>query len=80
MRQPFESCNLIGNPHPKATAAASAHAMEREVVKLAEAKWGFVLLRRRWTVERSFGWVTPFRRRQRISPRGRPPPATRGRT
>jgi transposase len=33
-----------------------------EVVKLAEAKRGFVLLPRRWVVERSFGWLARFRR------------------
>ena len=33
-----------------------------EVVKLPEAKRGFVLLPRRWVVERSFAWLTRFRR------------------
>lgn len=32
------------------------------VVKLEEAKRGFVLLPRRWVVERSFGWAARFRR------------------
>jgi transposase len=32
------------------------------VVKLEEAKRGFVLLPRRWVVERSFAWVSRFRR------------------
>ena len=32
------------------------------VVKLSEAKRGFVLLPRRWVVERSFAWMTRFRR------------------
>ncbi len=31
-------------------------------MKLAEAKNGFVLLSRRWVVERSFGWMARFRR------------------
>ncbi|MEM6562719.1 MAG: transposase, partial [Planctomycetota bacterium] len=35
---------------------------ELEVVKLPQAKRGFVLLPRRWVVERSFGWLTRFRR------------------
>ena len=30
--------------------------------KLPEAKRGFVLLPRRWVVERSFAWATRFRR------------------
>ena len=33
-----------------------------EVVKLPEAKRGFVLLPRRWVVERSFAWLARFRR------------------
>ena len=33
-----------------------------EVVKLAEAKRGFVLLPRRWVVERDFAWAARFRR------------------
>ncbi|RMX10380.1 IS5/IS1182 family transposase, partial [Allofranklinella schreckenbergeri] len=36
-----------------------------EVVKLREAKKGFVLLPRRWVVERSFGWLARFRRLSR---------------
>ncbi len=36
--------------------------MELEVVKHAGAKKGFVLLPRRWVVERSFAWLTRFRR------------------
>ena len=31
-------------------------------MKLPEAKRGFVLLPRRWVVERSFAWLTRFRR------------------
>lgn len=41
---------------------AEEHGMRLEVVKLAEAKKGFVLLPRRWVVERSFGWAARFRR------------------
>lgn len=33
-----------------------------EVVKLPKAKKGFVLLPRRWVVERSFTWAARFRR------------------
>ncbi len=36
--------------------------MHLEVIKLPEAKRGFVLLPRRWVVERSFAWTTRFRR------------------
>jgi transposase len=44
------------------TADAQAHGIRLEVVKLATAKRGFVLLPRRWVVERSFAWMTRFRR------------------
>ncbi|PHK93418.1 IS5/IS1182 family transposase [Pseudoroseomonas rhizosphaerae] len=42
--------------------AAADHGITLEVVKLPEAKRGFVLLPRRWVVERSFGWFARFRR------------------
>lgn len=45
-----------------AAEAAAAHGLRLEVVKLPEAKHGFVLLPRRWVVERSFAWKTRFRR------------------
>ena len=41
---------------------AAAVGIRLEVVKLADAKHGFVLLPRRWVVERSFGWTARFRR------------------
>jgi transposase len=43
-------------------AAAASHGIRLEVVKLEEAKRGFVLLPRRWVVERSFAWTGRFRR------------------
>ena len=42
--------------------AAAAHGIRLEVVKLEEAKRGFVLLPRRWVIERSFAWAARFRR------------------
>jgi transposase len=45
-----------------AAEAAAAHGIQLEVVKLSQAKRGFVLLPRRWVVERSFGWTGRFRR------------------
>jgi len=45
-----------------AAEAAAAAGIELEVVRLPEAKQGFVLLPRRWVVERSFAWVSRFRR------------------
>jgi transposase len=41
---------------------AAAHGIHLAVVKLPEAKKGFVLLPRRWVIERSFGWAARFRR------------------
>lgn len=38
-------------------------------MKLPEAKRGFVLLPRRWVVERSFGWAARFRRMTRYHER-----------
>jgi transposase len=38
------------------------HGLQLEVVKLPEAKHGFVLLPRRWVAERSFAWTARFRR------------------
>jgi transposase len=43
-------------------AAAAQAGIQLEVVKHAEAKHGFVLLPRRWVVERSFAWAARFRR------------------
>lgn len=43
-------------------ASAAAHGIQLEVVRLLEAKRGFVLLPRRWVVERSFAWLARFRR------------------
>lgn len=43
-------------------ADAAAHGMKLEVIKHHEAKRGFVLLPRRWVVERSFAWAARFRR------------------
>jgi transposase len=46
----------------EAQEVAEGHGIELVVVKLPEAKRGFVLLPRRWVVERSFAWTTRFRR------------------
>jgi transposase len=45
-----------------AADAAAQHGVKLNVVKLSEAKRGFVLLPKRWVVERSFAWATRFRR------------------
>ena len=42
--------------------AAEKHGLRLEVVKHTEVKRGFVLLPRRWVVERSFAWAARFRR------------------
>jgi transposase len=46
----------------QAATDAAAQGMQLEVVKLPAAKQGFVLLPRRWVVERSFAWAARFRR------------------
>ena len=46
----------------QAVADAQAHGIRLEVVKLPTARRGFVLLPRRWVVERSFAWMARFRR------------------
>jgi transposase len=43
-------------------ADAAEHGIRLVVVKLPETKRGFVLLPRRWVVERSFAWAARFRR------------------
>lgn len=44
---------------------AQASEIDLQIVKLPEARKGFVLLPRRWVVERSFGWLSRFRRLSR---------------
>ena len=65
------ACPRAGKPDPwvdqgysgeMPARVAREHGFELEVVKLPEAKRGFVLLPRRWVVERSFAWATRFRR------------------
>ncbi len=41
---------------------AEKNGIQLEVVKLPQARRGFVLLPRRWVVERSFAWMSRFRR------------------
>ncbi|GAB5550245.1 MAG: IS5 family transposase [Sandaracinaceae bacterium] len=55
----FVDQGYTGEP---ARTAAGEHKIRLEVVKHTEAKRGFVLLPRRWVVERSFGWLARFRR------------------
>ena len=50
---------------------AKANSIRLEVVKLPKAKRGFVLLPRRWVVERSFAWLSRFRRLARDYERAR---------
>ncbi len=51
-----------GDTGPDAEVAAADQGIDLEVVKLPEAKRGFVLLPRRWVVERPFGWAAGCRR------------------
>ena len=54
-----------GYTGPDAEIAAADGGIALEVVKLPEAKRGFVLLPRRWVVERSFAWLGRYRRNSR---------------
>jgi transposase len=46
----------------QAATDAAAQGIRLEVIKLPEAKRGFVLLPRRWVIERNFAWAARFRR------------------
>ena len=46
----------------RAAKDAAGRGIRLEVVKLPDAQRGFVLLPRRWVVERSFAWLARFRR------------------
>lgn len=46
----------------KPRQAAAEQGIELTVVKLPQAKRGFVLLPKRWVIERDFGWMSRFRR------------------
>jgi transposase len=45
-----------------AEEVAAQHGIQLQVIKHTEAKRGFILLPRRWVVERSFAWAARFRR------------------
>jgi transposase len=51
-----------GYTGPTAAEAAQQHGLRLEVVKHPMAKRGFLLLPRRWVVERSFAWAARSRR------------------
>jgi transposase len=51
-----------GSTGEEVAQTAAAHGIQLQVVQLPEAKRGFVLLPRRWVVERSFAWLSRFRR------------------
>ncbi len=46
----------------QAARDAASQGIRLQVVKLSEAKRGFVLLPKRWVVERSIAWIARFRR------------------
>ena len=54
-----------GDTGDKPAAPAQAAGTKLEIIKLAGAKRGFVLLPRRWVVERSFAWLARLRRLSR---------------
>ena len=46
----------------EADVDAASYGIHLQVVKLPDSRCGFVLLPRRWVVERSYGWMARFRR------------------
>jgi len=56
------ACMDQGYTGDQAAQDAASQGRHLDVVKLPEARKGFVLLPRRWGVERSFAWVARFRR------------------
>lgn len=55
----FADGSYIG---PETAKVASEHGVELQIVKMPDAVKGFVLLPKRWIIERSFAWKTRFRR------------------
>ncbi len=54
--------SIRATPGPTPSRRPRVGGIRLEVVKLPEAQKGFVLLPRRWVVERSFAWLSRFRR------------------
>ena len=50
------------NTGEEAEYAAAVHGIDLQVVEKPEGETGFVLLPKRWVVERSFAWLCRFRR------------------
>jgi transposase len=51
-----------GSTGDQPAPAAAGQGMQLAVVKLPQAQHGFVLLPRRWVIERSVAWAARFRR------------------
>ena len=66
LRSTPESGKRAGYDDAKRKRVTKLH-LALEVVKLPEAKRGFVLLPRRWVVERSFAWATRCKDWSRIT-------------
>src|SRR4051794_7408314 len=56
------ACVDQGYTGAQAAQDAHVHHLQLDVVKLPEAKKGFVLLPKRWVVEHSNAWAARFRR------------------
>jgi transposase len=59
------ACADQGYTGEQARSDAAESDIDLQVLKLPEAKKGFVMLPRRWVVERSFEWLAQFRRLSR---------------
>ena len=62
LTQPLGHLRAAQRAGEEAEDDAEEHGIHLEVVKLPEAKRGFVLLPRRWVVERTFAWISRCRR------------------
>jgi hypothetical protein len=57
------NCDSVSlQQHVSSVGRGSRRARRRETLELPEAKRGFVLLPKRWVVERSFAWAMRCRR------------------
>jgi len=57
---------------PALAQAFARHGVKVEVVRRSDGQTGFVVLARRWIVERTLGWLSRARRLNRTSRGGKP--------
>ncbi len=62
MHLAVDTLGLLLALHVTPADTAAAHGAQLDVVTLPQVKRWFVLVPRRWVVERDFGWMSWFRR------------------